>query len=84
MSNDMPKVAHTINVLFGLLDLDAPLSAGLDPSKRSGPPHLYARPTLPGECAECGAPDSSYAKRWSLEARCKACVARWPELAKGE
>lgn len=58
-------------------DPDAPLSPGLDPSKRTGPAHLYARPSpLPGECPECGAPDASYALRWEPETRCKTCVAR--------
>lgn len=70
-------VARFAETLREATDPDAPLSPGLDPSRRSGPSHLYERNNpLPGECPACGAPDPRYALRWEPEARCKACVAR--------
>lgn len=72
MKDPVQKVL--LGMLCGLIDPDIPLSPGLDPDHRSGPPHLY--PIRPDHCPRCGGKDPKSALQWAVEARCRECVRR--------
>jgi hypothetical protein len=79
VKDPVQKLAVSIlGALFNILDPNAPLSPGLDPDHRTGPPEVYGRkgPIPEGACPRCGAADSRSALQWEPHARCRECVRR--------
>ena len=75
MKDPLQKLAISIfSSLVNVLDPDKPLSPGLDPEHRSGPPQIY--PIRPGHCPRCGGLDPKDALQWLEHARCTECMRR--------
>ena len=75
MKDPVQKLALVLaTALVDILDVEKPLSPGLDPDHRSGPPALYH--IRPGHCPRCGGKDPKSALLWQEQARCRECMRR--------
>ena len=79
MKDPVQKLAVSfLGALLDIIDPNKPLSPGLDPDHRTGPPQVYERkgPPQAGACPRCGGLDPKDALRWPVETRCRECVRR--------